>query len=193
MRVDENQLKQFVSDSGLVSNADLVLAQAESKTKKISLSEALVARGSIRADDMRRIKAYVLGIPFVSLLGDRIDFAVLSLIPEPIARTHNIIAFKRNDDTSLEVAMLDTDDLPAIEFIKKKVGLKILPRLTDNESLKSALLQYQKSLKEEFGDLITKESSNIKVLSDELKKSAGEKTPRNSPKIFLQSKSLTLF
>jgi type IV pilus assembly protein PilB len=175
MRVDENQLRQFVSDSGLVSKADLDLAQTESKTKKISLSEALVTRGSIRGDDMRRIEAYVLGIPFVSLIGDRIDFSVLSLIPEPIARTHNIIAFKRNDDTSLEVAMLDTDDLPAIEFIKKKVGLKILPRLTDNESIKSALVQYQKSLKEEFGDLITRESSNIKVLSDELKKTAGEK------------------
>jgi hypothetical protein len=32
-----------------------------------------------------------------------------------------------------------------------------LPRLTDNESMKAALLQYQKSLKAEFGDIIQKE------------------------------------
>ena len=48
---------------------------------------------------------------------------ILTLIPEPIARKHNIIAFAKKDD-SLEVAMLDTDDLQALNSIKKKVGLK---------------------------------------------------------------------
>ena len=42
--------------------------------------------------------------------------------------------------------MLDTADLEAIEFIKKGVGLKIVPRLTDTESIKAVLIQYQKSL-----------------------------------------------
>ena len=32
--------------------------------------------------------------------------------------------------------------------------LWILPRLTDSYSIKSALLQYQKSLRDEFGDII---------------------------------------
>jgi type IV pilus assembly protein PilB len=175
MRVDEKQLKQFIIDSGLVSKENLASAEKTAREKKVSLSEALIDHGTVSADDIRRMEAYVVGVPFVSLQGEKISFDVLSLIPEPIARTHNIIAFKKNGDTSLEIAMLDTDDLPAIEFIKKKVGLKILPRLTDSESIKSALLQYQKSLKEEFGNLISKESSNIKVLSDELKKSIGEK------------------
>ena len=99
------------------------------------------------------MQAHILGIPFVSLADVKIDFSVLSLIPEPIARTHNVVAYKKGDD-SLEVAMLDTNDLEALNFIKKKVGLKILPRLTDVASLKKTLLQYQKTLKEEFGDII---------------------------------------
>ncbi|MEQ1561636.1 MAG: GspE/PulE family protein, partial [Nitrospira sp.] len=90
----------------------------------------------------------------------------LSLIPEPIARNHNIVAFKKTD-TALEVAMLDTEDLTAIDFIKKKVGLKILPRLTDIESMKSTILQYQKSLKAEFGDLIQKDVGSIKSIPTE--------------------------
>ncbi|MCG3352787.1 GspE/PulE/PilB domain-containing protein, partial [Neisseria meningitidis] len=80
----------------------------------------------------------VLGIPFVSLKNTKIEFEILTLIPEPVARTHNIIAFKKTDK-ELEVAMLDTADLPAIDFVKKKVGLKILPRLTDTESMRGAL------------------------------------------------------
>ncbi len=57
--------------------------------------------------------------------------------------------------------MLDTEDLRSIEFIKKKVGLKILPRLTDADSIKHALQLYQKTLKDEFGDLIKRESESI--------------------------------
>ena len=70
--------------------------------------------------------------------------------------------------------MLDTADLPAIDFVKKKVGLKILPRLTDTESMKEALRQYQKTLKDEFGDIITKESSALKIVSEEAGAEASE-------------------
>jgi type IV pilus assembly protein PilB len=87
------------------------------------------------------------------------------MIPEPVARTHNIIAYKKTA-AALEVAMLDTADLPAIDFVKKKVGLKILPRLTDTESMRGALRQYQKTLKDEFGDLIMKDASALTVISD---------------------------
>jgi len=109
------------------------------------------------------MQAYISGTPFIDLKGQKIKFDVLSLIPEPIARNHNIVAFKKNEN-SLEVAMLDTSDLSVIEFIKKKVGTRIMARLTDSESIKSALLQYQKSLKVEFGDLIKKRNNNIKNL-----------------------------
>jgi type IV pilus assembly protein PilB len=62
--------------------------------------------------------------------------------------------------------MLDTEDLTTIDFVKKKIGLKIVPRLTDGESMKSALLQYQKSLKAEFGDLIAKDAVTLKNISE---------------------------
>jgi type IV pilus assembly protein PilB len=65
----------------------------------------------------------------------------------------------------LEVAMLDPDDLAAIDFVKKGSGLKLWPRLTDAASIKSALLQYQKSLKAEFGDLVGSEAAKLKTLS----------------------------
>ncbi|MCV6901018.1 hypothetical protein OE165_28700, partial [Escherichia coli] len=77
--------------------------------KKLGLGEVLVNQGKLSEDDLRKMQAYILGIPFVDLKGQKIDFAVLSLVPEPIARNHNIVAFKKSEST-LEVAMLDTDD-----------------------------------------------------------------------------------
>jgi type IV pilus assembly protein PilB len=165
MRIQDAQLKRFISDSGLVSAKDFDAAVKKAKEEDISLSAALVNQGSMSEDDLRRVESYVLGIPFIALVDRKIDFEILSLIPEPIARKHNIIAYEKSAD-SLEVAMLDTADLPAIDFIKKKVGLKILPRLTDTESMKIALRQYQKTLKDEFGDIIMKETAALKVIKE---------------------------
>lgn len=160
MRVPDAQLKTFVIDSGLVSRKDFEGAEKVAQEKKQPLSDVLVSEGTLSEDDLRRMQAHILGIPYIALEGQKIDFSVLSLIPEPIARTHNVVAYKKGADF-LEVAMLDTTDLEALNFIKKKVGLKILPRLTDTGSMKNALLQYQKSLKEEFGDIIKTASLSV--------------------------------
>ena len=166
MRIQDAQLKRFITDSGLVTQKDLDAALEKAKNDSVSLSTALVNQGSISEDDLRRVESYVLGIPFIALQDRKIDFEILSLIPEPVARNHNIVAYHKTD-TALEVAMLDTADLPAIDFIKKSVGLKILPRLTDTDSMKSALRQYQKTLKDEFGDIIMKETAALKVVQEE--------------------------
>ncbi|MCC7331041.1 MAG: type II/IV secretion system protein [Flavobacteriales bacterium] len=172
MYIEEKQLKGFINDSGLVSRSDFDEAEKEAEKNKVSIGDVLVKKGKLTNDNIKRIQAYLLGIPFVDLKNERIPFDTLSIIPEPIARKHNIVAFKKEKD-SLEVAMLDTDDLAAIEFIKKKTGHKILPRLTNSDSIKSVLLLYQKSLKADFGDIIQKESGTLKTIS-ELEKSAGE-------------------
>ena len=155
MYIEESQLDNFIRDSGLLSRAEFDEIENKAKEKNQSFSQTLVNEGKLTEDDLRKIQAHILGIPFVDLKSQKIDFEVLSLIPEPIARNHNIIAFKR-----------DTDDLAAIEFVKKKVHLKIMPRLTDAESIKSALLQYQKSLKAEFGDLIQGDIGTISALAE---------------------------
>lgn len=164
MNVDQEQLISFLIDTKLVSMEDIKKAQTLATEQNKNLSEVLMNEGKLSEDDFRRVNAYLLGIPFVDLKTSKIDKNILALIPEPIARNHNIVAFSKKEN-GLEVAMLDPQDLQAIEFIKKSSGLRILPRLTDTESIKKALIQYQKSLKAEFGDIIQKEASNLKEVT----------------------------
>lgn len=173
MEVDQEQLKKFILDSGLISRADLDEEIKKATEKNQKLGNVLLSDGKISESDLKKTEAFVLGIPFVSLVKEKIDFAVLSLIPEPIARNHNIIAYKKSE-SSLEVAMMDVDDLPVIDFIRKHSGLKILPRITDTPSIKAALMQYGKSLQAEFDDIIQKEASSIKALPEE----EGEKSEK---------------
>ena len=163
MKVETKKLKLFLLDSGLITSKDITEAERNVKKTGEDLGDALVSGGKISEDDLRRLEAYILGIPFVGLEKEKIDFAVLSLIPEPIARNHNIVAYRKNKD-ELEVAMLDPEDLGTIDFIKKKASLKILPRLTNSKSIKSALSQYQESLQAEFSDIVKKESESLKIV-----------------------------
>ena len=174
MQVNEEQLKKFILESKLVSRSDLDALQKKAETKKQKFSDILLSEGKISETDLKKMEAYVLGIPFINLADKKIDFSVLSLIPEAIARNHNIVAYQKNEN-GLEVAMFDVDDLPIIDFIKKHSGLKILPRLTDITSIRAVLVQYRKSLQSEFDSIIQKESSSLKTFSkDDEEKSEKE-------------------
>ena len=180
MYIDEKQFEEFVLDTGLVSKKDFSHALSEAHKKDVPISEELVSEGKMSEDDVRRTHAYLLGIPYVRLKDQKIPSDILSMIPEPIARNHNIIAYRKGEG-ELEVAMLKTDDLAAIDFVKKKTGLKILPRLTDVESIKYSLKLYQKSLKDEFGDIISREASTIKDSEGEIAPQALKKIAEDLP------------
>ncbi len=160
MHIDQDQLYKFIIDSGLISADEYEIIKKKAEEKGEAIQKTLIDMGKISEDDFLRIQAYLVGIPFVDLTNIKVSLDILSLIPEPIARKHNIVAFKKTEDT-LEVALMDGDDLNAIDFIKKKTGLKVLPRLTNSASIKNLLLQYQKSLKADFGDIIQKEAKNV--------------------------------
>jgi len=166
MKVESQQLKAFLSDAGLVTKEqfDSALKKAQKTNQKVG--DVLVSEGLITEEELIKLQAYILGIPFVNLEKEKVEPGVLKIIPEPIARSHNIVAFRKKGQ-DLEVAMLDPEDLRTIEFIKKTANLRILPRLTTPESIKNVLHQYQKTLEAEFGEFIKKEAEGIKAVKEE--------------------------
>ncbi len=159
MVVDEAKLRNILLDTNLVTTEDLARFD-EDRPGGQTLSDFILGLGKVNESEIKRLEAYVLGIPFIGLVNERIDPAVLSLIPEPIARKYNVVAYRR-EANDLEIAILDINNLPAIDFIKKKTGLRIKPRMTDTESIKIVLKQYQKSLQAEFDAIIKKETPGI--------------------------------
>ena len=166
MRVEPQQLKAFLLDAGLVTEKEFERAAKKAQESGQKIEDVLISSGLISQEQLAKLEAYILGVPFVNLKKIKIEPEVLKIIPEPIARTHNIVAFRKKGRV-LEVAMLDPGDLRTIEFIKKKSNLKILPRLTDSESMKNALRQYAQTLEAEFGALIEKDAGKIKAIKEE--------------------------
>lgn len=161
MNVEPQRLKKFLLDAELIKEKDFDKAlEAAAKANK-TVGEVLVAKGLIEQEKLTKFEAYLLGIPFVNIGEEPILPEVLKIIPEPIAKAHNIIAFRKKDE-NLEVAMLDPEDLITVDFIKKTdPDLKILPRLTTPQGIKNALRQYQKTLDIEFSDMMSADLKEI--------------------------------
>ncbi|MBI2050169.1 MAG: Flp pilus assembly complex ATPase component TadA [Candidatus Staskawiczbacteria bacterium] len=161
MDVEPQRLKKFLLDAELITEEKFNEALKKSQKLNKNVGSVLISEGLIEQEKLTKFQAYLLGIPFVNIGKEPILPEILNIIPEQIARAHNIIAFRKQDN-NLEVAMLDPEDLITIEFIKKTDPLlKILPRLTTPEGVRNALNQYQKSLGMEFANLkIGEESIN---------------------------------
>lgn len=163
--LEDKRLAAFLLDSDAISKKDLKKAQEIAKKEHHSLDDVLLEAKLIVPEDLTKIEAYIFGIPFVDLSNEKVDIDILKIIPEPIARKHGIVAYKK-DGKNLEVAMRDPEDLQTIDFIRKKARLKILPRLTTEKGIKHLLSQYQESLETEFTDLIQKDAAALKTVSE---------------------------
>ncbi|HVV38826.1 MAG TPA: ATPase, T2SS/T4P/T4SS family [Candidatus Paceibacterota bacterium] len=163
MQVDEGQLRDFLIDSGLMTRSQVADATRHSQEESLPLYTTLSQGGYLAADELRRALAHASGVAFVQLKHDDISANALVLIPEPVARTYNMVAFKQ-DGNIVEVAMLDLADLSRIDFLREKHGLTIVPRLTTAESIKRALHIYQKHLKEKFSALLQHGTTAVDAL-----------------------------
>jgi type IV pilus assembly protein PilB len=160
MRIGNEQLKNFIKDSEMISDENLKLAFEEAEENKKALGDVLLAKKFIDEEKLRKLYAYILGIPFVDLQKETIATEILQMIPEPIAKKYKIVAFEKNG-AELKIAMLNPEDIQTVDFIRKKTGLRIVTCITSQESIEAILKQYGKSLRAEFGDMIDKNSAEV--------------------------------
>ncbi len=160
MVLSDQQLYEFLRDAGLVDLVALEEVYTQVKSTNSPLASALLSKQLIDEAQLQKVRATLLGIPFVDLMGNRVSVDVLRVVPEPIAKKHNIVSFRRTA-TELYVAMSDPDDLQTVDFIRKKTGLRIVPCLASSESIANVLAQYNKSLQAEFSDLIDIDTGKI--------------------------------
>lgn len=165
MKVENIQLRDFLLDSDYLGSQDIESVFREAEASHKPMGDILLEKKLIKDTDLRKMYSHILGVPFVNLEKNVIPANILQIVPAPIAKKYNIVAFEKQND-ELKVAMLNPSDLQTINFIQKMTGMKLVPCLTSRESIGEALKQYEKSLQAEFGDIIDKDSQEILAQED---------------------------
>ncbi len=149
----------------------------EQKAKEIELLE--IQTGKLQEDiirdrnlvsekDLTQAKAKLYNVPFVELSSIPISPEALAILPKEVARKFKVFPVSIDEvNKKLILAMANPFDLTAIEFIERKTGLMVVPRIavpTQIEELIST--SYPTSLAREVGEALREVTGEkgIKVL-----------------------------
>lgn len=144
MPVNLESLIKLIEGSNLVKKADLDDALKVATHLGCDVSDVLLGRNLMTEDDYGKILSYHFGISFINLDNIDIPHEVINLIPEDMSAERMVIIFE-NKNNILGVAMLDPQDLEAIETVKKTVGpqYKIVTYVATSTGIKNALKAYK--------------------------------------------------
>ncbi len=150
--LDNKLTEKIILAANLVSPEDLKTSREEAKKSKLDLEQYLIDHKLMGEEIFWNQVALYNKLPFVNLKDKTIRKDILEIIPEPIAQTHQIVAFDKINN-ELKIATINPLDIQTFEFIHKKTGLEIKIYLTTPSSLKEILKQYHTSLKAEVETL----------------------------------------
>ena len=151
--LSHDELRTVLLEAGVVSEKDLELAEERFKSEGGSFSQALLWYNLIAEQEIGKLIADHLSLPFVFLGEKNIPESVLHIVPEIVARKQYLIAFAI-DSVGLHVAMADPKNLEIRDFLEKKTGLFVKVYFSMPRDIENAFSLYTKEVAQAFDDII---------------------------------------
>ncbi len=172
----QKQVEEQLIKDGLITEDKLDELRNKAVKTTTPLFSLIVAEGGVDSESLTKTSAKVTKIPYVNLSTAQIDSATLELLPKEVAEQYMAIPLGEMQHR-LVVAMLDADNVQAVDFLSNKIGRPLKVYVASEEGIRSALAQYKARLDEKVvGALSTddqapvvegkdkKEEKNIKTI-----------------------------
>ncbi len=139
---------QLVTD-GLISQAKLDELRKKASSTGTPLFSLLISEGGIDGEDLTKTTAQVTKVPYVNLTSAPIDQATLELLPQEVAERYMAVPLGEMQHR-LVVAMLDADNVQAVDFLSNKIGRPLKVYAASEQGIRAALMQYKAKLDDNF-------------------------------------------
>ncbi len=160
MSIPNTTVIELLKNAKKLSPEQLAALETEATSDKADL-EDLVIKQNITTDvELTQLFADEIGIPYTEINVKELDKETLKQLPENIAKLYNMVVFGGSIDTPEEprqIAMLDPDDLQAIDVLHKLFGQNIKIFITTKYNILSALDQYRGNIGSEISKIVTDE------------------------------------
>ncbi|MBU1356570.1 MAG: Flp pilus assembly complex ATPase component TadA [Candidatus Edwardsbacteria bacterium] len=124
--------------AGMISPEQLEQALKEQQTSGQRLGSLLVKMGFVTEDEVVAFLSKQFNVPSVNLNDYKIDEPVLKLIPAHIAQKYGLVPLSRLG-RSVTVAMVNPNDILAMEDIKFSTGFEVRPVIASEAAIWSAI------------------------------------------------------
>ncbi|TSA57616.1 hypothetical protein D4R42_01250 [bacterium] len=175
-------IPELLKENGFITAEQLSVLEKESIEQGRLIEDIVLEQGIITEEELLKLKAKVLDVPYVDLMGEQISVDILKEFPKKIAVQYNFIPFKKVDNC-VYVAMADPEDtraLEALKFIALRKGIDWKIFLTSPAMLEEALHQYS-SLTAEVGkalEILKEEKEQEKIEESKGKQITAEEVER---------------
>ncbi|MBI3996889.1 MAG: type II/IV secretion system protein [Candidatus Omnitrophica bacterium] len=127
---------------GWMSEADLQAAVRQAQAQRVDATAVLLNDRRLTEEQVAQLKAEAAGVAVVDVANYQLDAAVLSLVPESLARKHRVLPLYRIDN-SVTVAMADPWDAVAIDALRSSTKLPMIrPVVAPAAAIRKAIERY---------------------------------------------------
>ena len=149
------QLQSLILNNDLANEKQMAEMVEQSQQEKQDLADVLVEKDILTEENLMKLVADAVKLPFVSLQNVSIPPEVLKILPEEFAKNHGIIVYDKNEK-GIKIAVTDLDIKELLPFISQKANAKIAVALTTRKDVEHALLLYKSELQSVYTDIMDK-------------------------------------
>lgn len=159
----QKQVEDQLISHKAISPKTLDNLKTQAKQQGVPVLSLLATSGQVDDETLTKIVAGITNVPYVNLSRARIEPEVLDLLPLDIAERYMAVPLGEMQNR-LVVAMLDADNVQAVDFLSNKIGRPLKVYAASEAGIRNILRQYQSNISKQ----VTGEIGSIGVPAQEL-------------------------
>lgn len=141
----QQQVEEQLVAQGLVSSTQLADLKQQATAKNSPFFGFLVSQGIISSEVLTKTIAAVNKVPYVNLQDVKVNSEILSLLPQDTAERYMAVPLGEMQNR-LVVAMLDADNVQAVDFLANKIGRPLKVYAASEEGIRNVIKQYENAI-----------------------------------------------
>ena len=186
----QQKVQDTLVKSGVISTEKLKEAEKTATTANMPLLAYLVHEKILSNELLTKTVAHLTKVPYVNLSNAKIDAQVLALLSKEIAERYMAVPLGEMQHR-LVVAMLDADNVQAVDFLANKIGRPLKVYAASEEGIRQVLKQYALSLNDEMTSSIQDVTTSHNDTTEENTEDNGDGKKTKTVKTIVQDSPIT--
>jgi type IV pilus assembly protein PilB len=172
--VTEQQVEDALVNGGMIAAEKLSEARDSASKLHEPIFSYMVKNHYITDEQLTKANATITKVPYVNLQTAKVDPVILALLPQDIAERYMAVPLGEMQHR-LVVAMLDADNVQAVDFLSNKIGRSLKVYVASEAGIRQVLKQYQTTLGSKMSDALQMHAENAMDAESANSASRGDK------------------